>query len=115
MAADRVDGNGVPIIAGVNAKIGTLERRMQHLQRRLDADDYRSSNAAEFDRTEVEALRAAIRALRFHAARLAPETDPVVALQRLVAVTQEYLARRVTQRALAEIVERSQRVVAEAA
>lgn len=56
-----------PII-GLTSKIGTLERRMEHLQRRLDARsrDYADSASADFDRAEIAAIRVAITCMRTH-------------------------------------------------
>lgn len=55
-----------PHIDGVNGKIATLERRRDHLKRRLERDDYTSSASADFDRAEVSALDSAIVALKHH-------------------------------------------------
>ena len=54
-----------PKIEDANAKIGTLERRAGHLQRRLDVPSYRSSAAADYDRAEVAALRDGIAAIQY--------------------------------------------------
>jgi hypothetical protein len=54
-----------PVIDGVNGKIAILERRLDHLSRRLERDEYASSASADFDRAEIGALRAAIKALQF--------------------------------------------------
>lgn len=118
MQPDRVDGNGVPIIVAVNAKIGALERRLAHLESRLMAGQDNvgrplSPAALGFDRTESEALRAGIRALRFHAARLRPESDPVVALDNLVAVCDRFLEGEATRDELEEHVTRCEIVLEE--
>lgn len=52
-------------ISNMNSKIGTLERRMEHLQRRLDVrPTYGETPSADFDRAEISALRAAIQCMR---------------------------------------------------
>lgn len=112
---DREDGNGVPIIVGANAKIGVLERRLDHLQRRLREDGYRSAASAEFDRTEAEALRAGIRALRFHASRLQPDSDPVVALDKLVEACTQHLTGHLADDEMIARVKRAASVLSEAA
>lgn len=71
------------VIDGLNGKIGILERRRDYLRRKLRNEDYAATTGADFDRHEIGALNAAVRALRFHGATLSPETDPVVHLARL--------------------------------
>lgn len=78
-----------PIIDGVNGKIAVLERRMEHLKRRLERDEYGSSASADFDRAESNALRSAIKAMRYHSALVDPRTDPVLALQMLHSAADE--------------------------
>lgn len=74
----------VPVIVGLNGKIGVLERRRDHLRRKLDRNGYGDTASADFDRAEIGALNAALRAMRFHAASLRPDLDPVVHLSRVV-------------------------------
>lgn len=45
---------------GIHGQIAVLERRKQHLERRLDQGNYQASMASDFDRAEVEALKTAI-------------------------------------------------------
>lgn len=71
-----------PRIERVNAKIGTLERRIEWLRQRLAAGD-RPERQQTFDRVEVEALEAACAALRYHRQALDADTDPVLALAEL--------------------------------
>lgn len=81
---NKIDEAGVPIIVAVNAKLGVLERRREYLAAKLARDGYEQTTSGNFDRMEVSAIDAAMRALRFHAATLRPELDPVVHLSRLV-------------------------------
>lgn len=80
----RPDGTGQsgPVIPRVWAKIQTLERRADHLRRRLD-EGRGNERTMDFDRSELDALSAACVALRYHAAALYAETDPVLALAEL--------------------------------
>lgn len=57
-----------PVINGLTAKIGTIERRIEHLERRIEnrSSDYASSASADFDRAEIAALKAAIACMRTH-------------------------------------------------
>lgn len=71
-----------PRIERVNAKIGSLERRLAHLEDRVRMGD--KPRQRSFDEAEAEALRAGIAALRYHRAALDAETDPVLALSELV-------------------------------
>ena len=50
---NQTDSAGVPIIEGVNAKIGVLERRREYLQRKLDQAGYAKQPGYDFDRHEV--------------------------------------------------------------
>lgn len=72
------------MIENLRGKIGVLERRAEHLQRKLDRADYAATHSAEFDRAEISALTAALTALRFVELLSSPETSPLVALRRLV-------------------------------
>jgi len=89
---ERTDSSGVPIIEGVSAKVGVLERRADFLKRKLAQDSYGSTTSAEFDRQEASALKAAVRALRFHAATFRPDIDPVVHLDRLARASRKALS-----------------------
>lgn len=55
-----------PAPSGLNSKIGTLERRKEHLQRRIDSRsaNYSTTPSADFDRAEISALNAAITCMR---------------------------------------------------
>lgn len=98
--SDRCDGTGAPIIERLNAKIGTLERRIDHLASRLEAGTYRSSASADFDRVELAALRDAVRCMRYHRACLEADTDPRQAITRLVLAVMDHLAGNITDDAL---------------
>lgn len=87
----KTDAAGVPIIEGVNAKIGVLERRREYLTNKLERGAYARTSSSDFDRHEVSAIGAAVRALRFHAATLRPDLDPVVHLARVVRAAQRVL------------------------
>ncbi len=54
-----------PYIDGLTAKVGTLERRRQHLARRLERADYTTTPAADFDRAEISALDGALDLMRW--------------------------------------------------
>jgi hypothetical protein len=57
-----VGKTALPIIEGLNGKIGILERRLEHLKRRAE----KSTGASrDFDLAEAGALRAALDAMRF--------------------------------------------------
>lgn len=53
-----------PVIDGLNGKVGVLERRLAHLERRLREPE-RKGATKDFDRAEAAALRAALNALRY--------------------------------------------------
>ena len=55
----------VPVIDKIDAKIGTLQRRQDHLQRKFDRPEYKTTASAEFDRAEIAALYAALQALAY--------------------------------------------------
>lgn len=67
----------------LNAKIGILERRVEHLRGRID-DPSRRDSSKDFDRSECAALEAAVQALRYHSLSLDPATNPALVLQELV-------------------------------
>lgn len=90
--SNHTDRAGVPIIENVQGKIGVLERRVEYLECRLENEAYSNTKSSEFDRIEVGALRGGLRALRFHAATLRPELDPVVHLSRLSTAARAALA-----------------------
>lgn len=71
-----------PMITRINFRIGTLERRIDHLQKRLI--EGRSGAQQSYDEAEIGALQAAISALRYHRASLEAETDPVLVLSELL-------------------------------
>ena len=104
-----------PRIERVNAKIGTLERRIEWLRSRLAEANRgdRNDRQQTFDRAEVEALEAACAALRYHRQALDAETDPVLALSELLDATTSELAGWEDTERLAEAVRRGQRVLKE--
>lgn len=53
----------LPIIDGLAGKIATLERRREHLERRLHGASRGAS--ADFDKAEESALRAAVKAMEY--------------------------------------------------
>ncbi len=57
------------VINGLSSKIGTIERRIEHLERRLESrsPDYATTASADFDRAEISALKAAVLCMRTHA------------------------------------------------
>lgn len=54
-----------PRIEKIDARIATLERREEHLSKRLEDPAYATRQGADFDRSEVAALRAGITALKY--------------------------------------------------
>lgn len=54
----------LPVIEGLNGKIGVLERRLGHLDRRVK-DSERKGATKDFDRAEASALRAAIVSMKY--------------------------------------------------
>lgn len=88
---ENVDELGVPSISRINGKIGVLERKIDFLSRRLEIESYKTTPSSEFDRAEVGALNAAVRALKYHAATLNPRLDPVLHLARLASAAQAVL------------------------
>lgn len=70
-------------IKRINARIGVIERRVGHLQDRVD-DPGRRDASKSFDKNEAGALEAAIVALRYHSLNQRPETSPSLALAELV-------------------------------
>lgn len=83
-----------PQIDRVSAKIATLERRAEWLEKRLS--DPRNDRTRSFDEAEHSALEAAIKALNYHRAALDPETDPVLALSELVDSIDEGISKETT-------------------
>lgn len=66
----------IPSLTGVNTKLGTLERRRNYLDAKLRGGGaYAQSKSSEFDRAEIDAIDAAISALRFCQATRNPNTD----------------------------------------
>jgi hypothetical protein len=55
----------IPVIDGLQGKIGVIERRLDYLKRRLERPEYAASSSADFDKSEVSALEAAVSALRY--------------------------------------------------
>lgn len=60
----------IPKINGLTAKIGTAERRLAHLERRLDlrTNEYNTGASADYDRAEMAMLKSAIMTMRAHQA-----------------------------------------------
>lgn len=77
--------DGTPVILDLNSKIGTLERRLSHLDERLCRGGYRSSASANFDKAEVNALRDAVTAMRF-CGRMSGPVSPLLEFERLLEV-----------------------------
>ena len=113
-------------IRRINARIGLLERRAEHLEARLN-DPSRREASRNFDRSEYEALKGAILALRFYTFAQRDESSPVSALQELVDAVEDHvtglkhprieeaLARSRTVLALIEAAEEEAEAEAEAA
>lgn len=72
------------MIDGARGKIAVLERRADHLRRKLEKDGYSSTTSADFDRAEIAAIIDACKALRYHAALEDEDLNPLVALRDLV-------------------------------
>ncbi len=70
------------VIERVNAKLSALERRAEYLQRRIK-EHSPADRGRSFDITELQAVEAAITAIKLHRAMLEPETSPVLALDEL--------------------------------
>lgn len=62
---ERNGRDTVPVIDGLQGKVGVIERRIDHLRRRLERNGYGSSASADFDKSEVSALEAAVAAMRY--------------------------------------------------
>ena len=69
-------------IRPINARIGTLERRLEHLRKRGD-DPNRRAASRNFDMAEVGALEEALRALRRYRAEIEIGKDAVEMLEKL--------------------------------
>lgn len=69
-------------IRPIHARIGTLERRLEHLRRRGD-DPKRRPASRNFDMAEVGALEEALRALRRYRAEIALGTDAIEMIEKL--------------------------------
>lgn len=69
-------------IRPIHARIGTLERRLEHLRGRGD-DPKRRQASRNFDMAEVGALEEALRALRRYRAELEIGTDAVELVEKL--------------------------------
>lgn len=89
MEATTHTSGGPLIIERVNAKIGALERRAEHLQRRIK--EHVNDSGRNFDITELQAIEAGIAALRFHRSMLSAEVNPVLALDELLVAIDEWL------------------------
>ena len=95
------------------AKVGVLERRKEYLSRKLEQGGHYRSSAAEFDRSELGAIEAAIRALKYHWATLQPDADPVVALSELISVAQKFVEGNVTPNAIRAQIKKASRIAQE--
>lgn len=64
-----VSKNQPPIVENINARMASLERRADHIKRRLDGDaktsTYNTTPAAEYDRAELAAIRAALQCMEY--------------------------------------------------
>lgn len=88
-------GVGGPVIENLNAKIGTLERRLDYLQRRAASHDpNRKDTTREYDAQEASALRAALAALRYHRSSLGEEDVASVVLAEVIDALEERAAAR---------------------
>ena len=65
MDNDETDSAGAPIIKGLNAHLGAIERRVNWLRGGIQSGRG-SRGSMEFDKAELAAHREAIRALRYH-------------------------------------------------
>jgi len=65
MTTNTQPKNTPPRIERIDARMATLQRRLDHLERRLTDHNYASAASAEFDRAEIAALTAALVALNF--------------------------------------------------
>ena len=72
----------------LNAKLATLERRAEHLQRQLDLNEC-SKAARSYVAAERAALEAAMIALRLHHAQVENMPHPVGVLRELVAAIEQ--------------------------
>lgn len=71
------------VVERVNAKIASLERRAEHLQRRIK-EHTTADRGRSFDITELQGIEAGISALRVHRSLLDPVTSPVLALAEML-------------------------------
>lgn len=86
------DGNELPDAKGFGGKIATLERRVEHLDRRIESGRG-SVNSIDMDRGERSALvKAALPAMRWVRSKMDGGDNPVLALAALVyAIDAEHL------------------------
>jgi hypothetical protein len=84
MQQQPTDAAGAPVIEHVSGKIATLERRAQHLGERLNGGRQGSAASAAFDRAELSAIEAAVRALKYHRAQVETLDEPILALSEIV-------------------------------
>jgi hypothetical protein len=57
--------NTKPATDGMSGKMAVLERRLDHLNRRLEKGDYANTASADFDRAEMAALTTALQCMRY--------------------------------------------------
>lgn len=57
--------NTAPSIQNIAGKKAILERRVDHLKRKLERSDYSDTPSAEFDRAEIPALEDALRCMTY--------------------------------------------------
>jgi hypothetical protein len=106
--------SGLPRIQRVNEKIGSLERRLTHLEQRI-RDTPQGERRRAFDVKEREAVEAAIVALRTHRSMVDPETSPVLALEELVmAIVEAGLHKTSAEPRVEDAIRRAQRVLRDA-
>lgn len=83
MEEHETDAAGAPIIEGLSAKIGVLERRKEFLDEQIE-DRAVSRGAEGFAKSERKALKAGILALKYHRADIEGLDQPILVLQELV-------------------------------
>lgn len=56
-----------PSLDGISGKVAVLERRTAYLKSKLERPGYATTPAADFDRTEIDALTSAVDCMRYAA------------------------------------------------
>ncbi len=75
----------LPTINRIGTRIATLERKEEHLENRIDRGQG-SAASLEFDRTELLAVREALRALKLHRSLVERMPNAFTVLRELVAM-----------------------------